>query len=220
MAFFNDISKKISQVSQSAVKKTKDITDIAKINSAISDGERKLNSLYTQIGKQYVATHSVDCEVSFADLVNSAKETEKLIAEYRQQVQDIKGVIRCEKCGAEIVNNVGFCSNCGAPVVKNQAPATVNMDLIECAKCGKTVPKNVNFCTGCGASIAEQQAPVQNVAEETAGTEFESTTVETESVAEVVDSKSNTSESRFCTNCGTKLDADALFCTECGAKVE
>ena len=57
MAFFNDLSRKLTSVSQTAVQKTKDVADIAKINSEISDLQRTVNNLYYEIGKLYVAKH-------------------------------------------------------------------------------------------------------------------------------------------------------------------
>ena len=41
MAFFDDLGKKISQAGQNAVQKTKEMTDIARINGMISDEEKK-----------------------------------------------------------------------------------------------------------------------------------------------------------------------------------
>lgn len=51
MAFFDDLGKKLSQAGQTAVQKTKEITDIARINGLISDEEKKVNNNYYQIGK-------------------------------------------------------------------------------------------------------------------------------------------------------------------------
>lgn len=41
MAFFDEIGKKISQTGQGVVQKTKDMADVAKLNSLISEEEEK-----------------------------------------------------------------------------------------------------------------------------------------------------------------------------------
>lgn len=161
MAFFDDLGRKISQAGQTAVQKTKDVADVSRINSAISEEEKRINNNYYQIGKLYVAMHASDCEPDFAGMISVIKESEIKIHDYKQQIQDIKGVVMCEKCGAEIPNNVLFCSTCGSPVSK-QENVIINTDLVRCTACGKMVSKNIRFCTGCGKAMADivQSQPV------------------------------------------------------------
>ena len=116
MAFFDDLGKKISQAGQTAVQKTKEIADITKINSLIADETKKINENHREIGKLYVSLHGADKESAFAELIAAVRASEAKIAEYRQQLNDIKGVVRCEKCGAEVSANAAFCSSCGAPM--------------------------------------------------------------------------------------------------------
>lgn len=116
MAFFDDLTKKISQAGQTAVQKTKEMADIAKLNSSVSDEERKIEDSYREIGKLYVSLRGESPEVDFAALIAAIRDSEGKIAGYRQQIKDIKGVVCCEKCGAEVSQNAAFCSACGAPM--------------------------------------------------------------------------------------------------------
>lgn len=116
MAFFDELGKKISQAGQTVAQKTKELADITKINSAVSDEERKIDDSYREIGKLYVSLHAENPDVDFAALIAGIHEAESKIAEYKQQIKDIKGVVCCEKCGAEISNSAAFCSVCGAPM--------------------------------------------------------------------------------------------------------
>ena len=102
MALFDQLGKKLAQTGQSAVKKTKDMAEVAKINSMISDEEKSINNNYYQIGKLYVSMHGNDCEDDFKGMLESIRQSEKKIVEYKEQVQLIKGVVRCEKCGGEV----------------------------------------------------------------------------------------------------------------------
>ena len=45
MSFFDDLGKKLSQAGQTAVQKTKEMADVAKLNSAISDEESGLTTI-------------------------------------------------------------------------------------------------------------------------------------------------------------------------------
>lgn len=186
MAFYDDLNKMVSN----AKRKTKDITDSAKINSAISEEEKKINAVYYQIGKLYASLHPSDYEQDFNGMMAQVAEIEAKLASYRQQLQQIKGVKRCEKCGADVAMNSVFCPGCGSEMPRNEN----GEELVKCVACGNYVAKGLRFCTLCGNPMATQQvvAPAPPVQEKSSG---------------------------FCPNCGSNLLPDSDFCTECGAKV-
>ena len=65
MAFFDDLSKKITDASTKTIQKGKDLTDVARLNSQISAEENRINTLYGMIGKQYMELHRKDAEDAF-----------------------------------------------------------------------------------------------------------------------------------------------------------
>lgn len=123
MSFFDDLGKKISQVAQTAVQKTKEMADVAKLNSSISDEEKRINDNYLQIGKLYVSLHDAEHEADFDAFIAAIHESEGKIKGYQQQIKDIKGIVKCEKCGAEVSKDAAFCSSCGAPIPKEEPAA-------------------------------------------------------------------------------------------------
>ncbi len=191
MAFIDDIGKKISQTTQSAVQKTKDMTEIAKINSAISDEEKVVNNLYFKIGKQYAATHSDTFEPEFSEMMNGVKASLDKIEKYRAQIDEIKSVVRCEKCGAQLTENAKFCVKCGAKV---EIKPVVNSEVFKCPKCGKELTKDSRFCVECGAQL---QPKTEEPAEK--------------QVSPPAD--------KVCSVCGTVSKGEVLFCVECGNKL-
>lgn len=195
MAFWDNFSQKASETTAKAVQKAKEMSDIAKLNSMISEEESKINNNYYQVGKLYVTMHSHDHEEEFAGMVASIAESEEKIKSYRQQIQDIKGVVRCPQCGAEVQSGVAFCSSCGAPMPKVQPVNTG--DMVRCEGCGAMNKKGVRFCTSCGK-------PMVHVA--TSETTGESVTES--AVQDIV-----------CPNCGANIEPDVAFCTECGTKL-
>ncbi len=197
MAFIDGLGKRISQTGQTAVQRTKAMTDVARINSMISEEEKRVNNSYYQLGKTYVSLHATDYDPSFSDFINAIKESEAKILEYRQQIQIIKGVVRCDNCGAENPNNVAFCSSCGSPMP--QSPVVTNTDdRIKCLYCGSMV-KKLKFCTVCGKPLStpEPENQIQN--------------------PEPISFNQRTT---ICPNCGTAMDAALDFCTECGTPLK
>ena len=195
MAFWDNFSQKASETTAKAVQKAKEISDIAKLNSMISEEETRINNTYYQIGKLYAAIHSNDCEEEFAGMISVIKEADEKIKSCRQQIQDIKGVVRCAQCGAEVQSDAAFCSSCGAPMPKVQP---VDMDeFVKCESCGNMVKKGMRFCTACGKPMVQLSAP---------------------ETAEIPAAKEEAPD-RVCPNCGAKAEGDVAFCTECGTKL-
>lgn len=116
MAFFDNIGKKASEATAKAIQKAQELSEISRVNALISAEEKKMNETYYQIGKLYVSLHGSDCDENFSGMVSAVLECDQKISEYRKQIQNIKGVQRCEKCGAEVARGVAFCSSCGASV--------------------------------------------------------------------------------------------------------
>ena len=182
MEFFNGIGKKISQTGQGVVQKTKDTAEIIKLNGVISDEEKKLNNVYIQIGQLYAVKYRENAEEDFKALVEQVLTSLSEIENLKQQIQDIKGVKRCNNWRAEIPVNATFCSGCGAKVFQ------INMsNFNRCANCGNPVEKGLKFCTSCGLPL-EVNAP--------------------KTATKICPScNANINEDvAFCPECGTKLD--------------
>lgn len=197
MTFWNNISQKASETTAKAVQKAKEMSDIARLNSMISEEETKINNNYYQLGKLYVTMHSNDHEEEFAGMIDSIAEAEEKIKNYRQQIQDIKGVVRCSQCGAEVQSGVAFCSSCGAPIPKIEKP--VPDDSIRCESCGSIIKRGMRFCTTCGKPISEAYS-----------------INEADSPAEI---HTEEDTQKICPACGAKMEPDLAFCTECGTKL-
>ena len=193
MAFFDKLSKSVTEASQKTIAKTKELADTSRLNSMISEQEKIITNQYFEIGKLYVSLHKEDYEEDFAGMMSRIVEAETKIQECRKEIQHIKGIWHCEKCGAEIPDGAAFCSSCGAVIPKVQVIEPI--DYIRCENCGASVKKGMNFCTSCGKAI---EVPVLSVSE----LEI------TESVSE-----------KTCPNCSAKVDKDLTFCTECGTKL-
>lgn len=196
MAFFDNLGKKASEATAKAIQKAQELSETTKLNSFISDEEKKINHAYYQIGKLYMSLHRGDGDEAFAGIIAGILEAEQRINAYRTQLQDIKGVQRCEKCGAEVARGAAFCSACGTPMPR--AEIVVPEDCDRCENCGTMVKREMRFCTSCGKPMVMP------------------TTSET---AKSTETGENADE-KLCPSCGAKIKNDAVFCAECGAKLE
>ena len=118
MAFWDNLGKKASEAADKVAQQAKVLSETAKLNSAVSEEERKISTNYSEIGKLYVSMHKDDCEEAFAAMIAAIVESEAKIADYKEQIKVIKGVQVCEKCLAEMPRGTAFCSACGAPMPK------------------------------------------------------------------------------------------------------
>lgn len=135
MAFFDELGKKISETGQGVVQKTKGTAETMKLNSLISDEEKTMENLYTEMGKTYFRLHADSSEPLFAGLIAGIKQSQAKIEQYSEQVKKLKGIVRCPSCGGEVPYGAPFCSSCGA-----------GMAVRHCVKCGAALAPGV--CRG------------------------------------------------------------------------
>lgn len=200
MSFFDEIGRKVSDVGQKTVQKTKDISDTARINSQINTEENIIKQTYMEIGRKYVEIHSEDSEPELAEYVEMIKESEKKIARYKKIIQNLKGIRICPNCGEEVAREASFCNSCGSRIKEEY----LNGDSAgekRCVKCGSTIEDGMKFCTKCGTPV-EKENEIDDV-----------------KVSLEKDFEENESSERKCKKCGTTLEKDAAFCVNCGEKI-
>lgn len=162
MEFFKGLGNKISQTSQEAIKKTKEIADTTKLNSEISAEEKKINGIYHDIGQKYFELHSDSPEDEFAELIISIKNSMRRIEEAKEEIRKLKGKRKCSECSAEVEGEAPFCPMCGAklPIVeKPVVEETADEEPVEkglCKSCGVELEEGALFCQSCGTKVDQQ----------------------------------------------------------------
>ena len=200
MGFLDSLSRKVSEAGQKTIEKTKEIADITRLNTMISEEQRVISTTYQKVGKAYVELHRDDPEEAFADMICAIITAEEKVQEYERRIQDIKGMQRCEKCGASVPSGAAFCSSCGATMPK--IPPLVPGHFVQCQRCGAEVKEGTRFCTSCGAPMHTESVIPEIISEE-----------QTEHPIEDI------KQEKVCPTCGAQIEEDVMFCTECGTNL-
>ena len=93
MPFFEDIGKKISNMSQSAVEKTKCSTETLRLNNQIREEQRFCKDLYQQIGQQYAKQYETNPDPAFEPLMKQLHDAQERITSYQEQIQIKKAAV-------------------------------------------------------------------------------------------------------------------------------
>lgn len=192
MAFFEELGRRVSDFGQGVATKTKNFSDVSKLNGAIADLERQIANAYAGIGKAYYEAHKDDPNAEQREgiaYINSAMEQ---IRQYQEQVKVIRGIVKCPHCGADVSATAPFCSSCG----KSTGFAGAK---IVCPVCGAQMAPGTAFCTACGNRLPQQAAQPAN--------------------AQPPVQPQQPPAERYCPNCHAKLAPGDTFCTNCGAGV-
>lgn len=206
MAFFDEIGRKIVQVGTDVYGKTKDATDIVKINSIISERQKILNQYYMALGKKYYDSTNIET-ISAQDqleLFQKINETIATISAYNEQIKTLKGIEKCPYCNGDIVNGSQFCSHCGKKIVKTER--------LKCSVCGAPLDNDALFCTNCGAKVNGANI----VDKKPENNSYVNNERSVEVLKETMQNRNPDNNEWRCQNCGNIQSKSIKRCLQCG----
>ena len=153
MAFLEQLGKRLSDAGHGAAQQAKNFTDVTRLNSAISDKEKKITQLYAFIGQAYYQRHRSDPDAEELQQIEAVNALFAEIAQCQEEIKQIKGVSKCPSCGADVPLNSAFCSTCGAKVPQTAPAEAVPADSPLCPSCHAPVRAGSRFCICCGAKL-------------------------------------------------------------------
>lgn len=153
MAFFEQIGKRLTDAGQNVAQQTKNLADVTQLNSAISDREKKISQLYLNIGQLYYEEHKDDSNAEHQKIIGEINVLYAEIAQNREKIKQIKGVIKCSKCGADVPLNAVFFNTCGTKIEPAVNVSETNGAQRHCPVCHAVVSAEDSFCNNCGAKV-------------------------------------------------------------------
>jgi len=192
MAFFESIGQKIAEAGQGAYLKTKDMSDIVKLNSIVAETEKRLTHCYMKLGQLYYQSCQEENAIpeDYKDIFQDISRAQNEILNCRDMIKKIKGIKKCPSCGAEVSNGSLFCSVCGYKF-------SVDNGKHRCQKCGALLQPDALFCMECGTKV---EAELENEA-----------TAEDDAVYCKKCGEKIEPETLFCSNCGAEVDPETEF---------
>lgn len=147
MAFFDNAKKSYMQVSQSALKKTKDLSEVVKLNTSINTNEDKIRDLYHKLGYEIYRAYKANEVPKDQPFLNELDALYAQINAENERINEINAASRCPNCGAKISRKDVFCGACGARLPEQKPANPV------CKSCGAELTKGAQFCGACGTKV-------------------------------------------------------------------
>lgn len=165
MGFFEGISKKVSETTNSIQETTSKIQRESKCKKTISDNNSKIEKLYNEIGKKVYENRKIDdtlisfVEEKTSEIDNMLKENDDL----KLEILKLNNKKLCPNCKAEVAIGTSFCPQCGAEQEKVEVEVFIPNGKRKCSGCGEIIDDKNVFCPNCGAKKEEENAGLENV---------------------------------------------------------
>ncbi len=167
MAFFDGLSKTLSEKGKEAAHKAKVLTETVQLKGQISTEESAIQTEYQEIGRLvYERALEADAE-AYAEAFAKIKASREKIAQLEDEIDRAEGVRLCAQCGAKVARDAAFCNSCGAklePIVEIPEEV-VDAEAVEqsapaaggfCPSCGNPIEADAAFCMNCGAKLNQE----------------------------------------------------------------
>ncbi len=216
MAFFDDLSKKLSSAKQDMAQNTQNYSNISKLNRTITEDEKKIEALYSQIGKTYYELNASAAAEKFAEPVAAITAALAAIENCKEQIKAIKGVANCPNCGAEVPYTSAFCNSCGTKMPPRPVAAPAPAPAQAYAPAQPYAPVQAP-----AQPYAPVQAPAQAYAPAQPFAPAPEAPAQTFAPAPAPEAPAAAADDSVqCPTCGASVPAGFKFCTSCGNIME
>ncbi|MGL4791297.1 MAG: hypothetical protein ACRCW1_07805, partial [Anaerotignaceae bacterium] len=97
VASFQELGKFLEQTGQCAMKKTKDLAEIVKINVKISDEKKKINQELINLGNLCYSNYKKSPTEEYTPIIQTIDNSHAKIKEYTKQIEELKAEVKAEE---------------------------------------------------------------------------------------------------------------------------
>ena len=167
-----DLKDTLVKITKGVTKTSGELLKSTKLSLALASEEDKLKQIYMEIGKKVHEIYQYGGSLGkfFDEKYEEIQTAQAGIQGIKSQLDTIKGVKPCPKCGTSVERSAGFCPKCGAqmdtPVSPSpagappaaEAPVTPEpaqkKSAIICRNCQAENEPGSKFCLTCGRLLS------------------------------------------------------------------
>lgn len=153
MSIFDDLKDKLTEASSTTMQKAKDISETTRLNKVISDSQKQIQGLYSEIGYTVYCTYRENPIPEVAESFRQIDELLRGIEECQSQIKELNTGSICPSCGAKIKQGMKFCSICGSELKLEELNIPKKEETAYCSECGAPMGADAVFCTECGNKV-------------------------------------------------------------------
>ena len=138
------------------MEKTKQRTEIARINGKIREEQRKIDDCHRRIGEMFVEAFREEAPEEFMVYINQIDECRDNIEHCKVDIDHVKGMKKCPRCGEKIGEKAKFCPECGLDFehISDESGVVLRFDtdteVMTCPECGSVIKGDAEECPACG----------------------------------------------------------------------
>ncbi len=190
--------------------------EIDELLKNIDNLNEEIKEQYAVLGEQYFEKEFDNARANYSLVVNRITECKNNISDIRRQINFIKGIVICDRCGAEVKNTYTFCQECGNKI--KDAIKEVPEGFVLCGNCNTVMEAGSKFCVCCGQRIdVSTQSSVKEPLQEPVTEVIEEVTLVKPDVEKKVVQSILPKRQKECPQCKGLINEDDTFCISCGA---
>jgi ribosomal protein L40E len=198
----DDIKNSLTKFARNVGRTSNEFLKSTKLQFSLSNEEEELKRLYTEIGKKVHEIYQYGGSLGkfFDEKYKEIVQLEKKIDDLRDQLNIVKGVKTCARCGAQIQRYGVFCPKCGAKVGEDVEADFADAEAKEAIASDYKPPTNRSSLSDFEPADRERKAYAASES----------------GVSDKSSAQKPAPTYKTCRHCGAKNEPTAIYCLTCG----
>ena len=219
MAFFEKVGGTLAAKGRDVADKAKEMAEVNRLNGQIHSQTNAAEKIYAEIGKMVCEHREKWGQVDATEQLEQLDSIQAEIARLQEEILRVKGIRKCENCGAAIDMRLSYCPECGVTIAAetSETEAEGQQGLEELQSQGSQQGRKEQQSQEEQESQEDQQRwEEQKNQNGQQGREALRGQEERQGREELQNQKGQADI--FCQGCHKKLERGMMFCPFCGRK--